>query len=207
MIQIDKNKIYESHGYKFKNFVTLTLEEKLMILEWRNHEKVRSVMVNKEFIRQEDHLRFIDILKDRNDCFYWLVQDPEGKYVGVLDIIHVDEAKDVGEMGFYLNPQEVGIGFWFVIECDYFVFYVIKLGNNLVTVDINNKDVLMLNTYLGNKYEGIKVIEGRKYYYNNHSNGKHIVESYNNYNLRDYISFIKSHKNIVEELKQLYGVY
>jgi len=54
MIQIDRQKIYESHGYTFKNFVCLTEEEKMMILDWRNHENVRKEMVNKELISVEN---------------------------------------------------------------------------------------------------------------------------------------------------------
>lgn len=206
MIQIDKKKIYESHGYKFKNFVSLTLEEKLMILEWRNNNKVRKMMVNKDIISETEHLRFIENLKEREDCFYWLVVDREGNDIGVLDIIHVDEKNDAGELGFYLNPLEVGKGFEFVLECDYFIFNTIKLGNNLITIDVDNKDVLMLNAYFGTTFEGIKEIEGKKYYYNNHTNGKNLVRRYHEFRLRDYIAFMKAHKNIVEELKQKYHV-
>ncbi len=206
MIQIDKKKIYESHGYKFKNFVSLTHEEKLMVLEWRNHDKVRKMMVNKDIISETEHLRFIENLKEREDCFYWLVVDREGNDIGVLDIIHVDEKNDAGELGFYLNPLEVGKGFEFVLECDYFIFNTIKLGNNLITIDVDNKDVLMLNAYFGTTFEGIKEIEGKKYYYNNHTNGKNLVRRYHEFRLRDYIAFMKAHKNIVEELKQKYHV-
>lgn len=206
MIKIDKEKIYESNGYKFKNFVMLSLEEKLMILKWRNHDKVRKVMVNKEIIKESDHLNFIESLKQRIDCYYWLVKDREDNYIGVLDIIHVDEDKDVGELGFYLNPLEVGKGFEFVIECEYFVFNTIKLGNNIATVDVENKDVLMLNIYLGSKFEGVKEIDGRKFYYNNHSHGEHILSRYHEYKLKDYIAFMRAHKNIVDELKQQYHV-
>lgn len=206
MIQIDKKKIYESHGYKFKNFVSLTHEEKLMILEWRNHNKVRRMMVNKDIISEAEHLRFIENLKEREDCFYWLVIDREGNDIGVLDIIHVDEKNDAGELGFYLNPLEIGKGFEFVIECDFFIFNTIKLGNNMITIDVDNKDVLMLNAYLGTTFEGIKEIEGKKYYYNNHTNGKNLIRRYDEYRLRDYITFMKQHKNIVEELKKKYHV-
>lgn len=206
MIRIDKDKIYESNGYKFKNFISLSLEEKQMILDWRNHNKVRRVMVNKEIIELEDHLRFIESLKQRRDCFYWLVKDREDNNIGVLDIIHVDENEDVGEIGFYLNPSADGAGFEFVIECEYFIYNTIKLGNNLSTVDVENKDILMLNAYLGCHYEGVKIVNGRKFYYNNHSHGEHILERYHEYNMKDYIAFIKAHKHIVDELKQQYHV-
>ena len=108
MIEIEKHKIYESHGYHFDNFVDLSVEKKEMILLWRNHEKVRNMMVNKELISEENHFKFIEGLNDRNDCYYWLVKDPKGVEVGVLDVIHVDYDKDEGEIGYYINPDEFG---------------------------------------------------------------------------------------------------
>lgn len=197
MIQIDRNKIYESHGYRFKNFVCLTEDEKKMILEWRNHEKVRSVMVNKDVISLEDHLKFINSLENRDDCYYWLVIDPTGVNVGVLDVVHIDWDKDVGEIGFYLNQDELGKGFQFMIECDYFVFSQLQLGNNLVTVNINNKDIHIFNKYIGVQYEGIEVIDNKRFFVSKHANGKYLIQHYDELNLKDYARFVRRNKNSV----------
>ena len=166
-----------------------------MILKWRNHEKVRNMMVNKEIIPLESHLRFIESLKDRDDCFYWLVTDSNGDYVGVLDIIHVDYDKDLGEIGFYLNPEELGKGFEFMIEVDYFVFHQLSLKYNIVTVDMRNRDILLFDKYIGVSFDGIKEIEGIKYLYNNHATGDYIISHYDEFNLIDYARFVKKHKN------------
>lgn len=200
MIQIDKHKIYESHGYRFKNFICLTAEEKLMILNWRNHENVRKMMVNKDIIPLENHLAFIDGLKDRDDCYYWLVIDPNGTNIGVLDVIHVNEKEDIGEMGYYLNQEEMGKGFEFMIECNYFVCHKLKLKYNMVTIDMSNRDILLFNMYLGATFEGIKEIDGIKYLYNNHSTGDYVLKHYDEISLMDYARFISKHKKD----KQLY---
>lgn len=201
MIKIDKKKIYESHGYKFKNFITLTLEEKLMILEWRNSDKVRNVMVNKEIISPSDHCMFIEKLKEREDCYYWMVISRDGTNIGVLDIIHVDMINDVGEMGYYLNPSLIGMGLEFVLECEYFVYGVLKLGNNLATVNLNNKAALWLNTYLGSTYEGIRTIGGESFFYNLHANGDYLIQHYSEFNIKSYLSYMRHHKDIINELK------
>lgn len=206
MIKIDRNTVYESHGYRFKNFINLSLDEKLLILEWRNSDKVRSVMVNQDIITESSHLQFIEQLKYRNDCYYWLVVDENNDKVGVVDIIHVKEDEDVGELGFYINPFLFGFGLKFVVECEYFIYNIIKMGNNLSTVNVNNKDVLMLNTFLGRTYEGVKQMGDTLFYYNNHANGKYILEHYNEFTLKNYIAFCKAHKNIVEELKDKYFI-
>lgn len=195
MIKVDRDTIYESHGYKFKNFVCLSDEEKIMILNWRNHEKVRSMMVNKDVIPLESHLAFIDGLKQRDDCYYWLVIGPEGSNLGVLDVIHIDEEKQLGEIGYYLNQEETGKGFEFMIEANYFVYNQLKLMYNLVTIDETNKDILLFSMYLGTSFEGIKEIDGVRYLYNNHATGDYILTHYDEFNLVDYARFVKRHKN------------
>ena len=127
MINIDRNKIYESHGYKFKNFVLLSLEEKQMVLEWRNTPSVRKWMYNSESIELKDHLSFIENLSQREDKYYWLVTSPSGNYIGVFDITSVDKEKDEAEMGYYLNPspEYMGEGLAFVKECHYFYFFTL----------------------------------------------------------------------------------
>ena len=194
MIRIDKVKVYESHGYKFRNFVTLSLEEKLMVLEWRNHEKVRNMMVNKEKIGIDDHLTFIDKLYEREDCFYWLVEDPLGIDIGVLDLIHVDYDKDEGEIGFYINPVEVGKGFEFMIECDFFVFNELKLGNNIVTVNVKNKDILLFDKYIGLTFEYKEKIGNEEFLINKHAKGDYIITHYEEFSLLNYAKFVKNNK-------------
>lgn len=195
MLRIDRHKIYESHGYTFINFVCLTDEEKQMVLDWRNHERVRCMMLNKDVISLENHLAFIESLNTRDDCFYWLVKDPTGCNVGVLDVIHVDYEKDQGEIGYYINQDELGKGFQFMIECQYFVYQQLQLGNNNVTINIKNKEILLFKKYLGSTFEGIETIGDESFYFNHHANGKYIIEYYDTFNLADFARFVKNNKN------------
>lgn len=197
MIEIDRNKIYESHGYQFKNFVILTKEEKLMVLGWRNHEKVRSMMVNKDLIAEEDHFRFIESLKNRDDCYYWLVISPAGGYIGVLDILHVDMKNDTGEIGYYLNPDELGMGFEFIIECNYFVYGQLCLGNNLVTINLTNKETLLFYNYLGGCFDGTEQVGDEVFGVNKHANGRYIVDNYDKFSLLDFAKFVKRNRKKV----------
>ena len=197
MIKIDKKKIYESHGYEFKNFTTLSLEEKLLVLEWRNHDKVRSVMVNHDIISEKDHLKFIDSLQERDDCAYWLVTDSYGAKVGVLDLIHIDSKNNSGEIGYYINPDEAGNGFQFMIECLFFIYSQVKLGNNMVTINVNNRDILMFNKYIGTTFEGVERISNEYFYINRHTNGDYILQHYDEFSLLDYAKFVRKNKKSV----------
>ena len=197
MIEIDKYKEYESHGYRFRNFLLLADEEKRMVLDWRNHEKVRSMMVNKDIIPLENHLRFIESLKDRVDCYYWLVFSPDNSPIGVLDLLHVDKKNDIAEFGNYLNPDEAGRGFEFLIECNYFLFGQMQLGYNVLTVNVNNKETLLFIKYTGGNFERIEEIDGDFFYVNHRAKGNYIVENYDKLTLLDYARFVRKNRNSI----------
>ena len=154
MIVIDKDMIYECHGYKFKNFVVLTDDERQMVLEWRNSPEVRKWMLNKEEISYENHCKFIDSLTIENDKYYWLVYAPDQKPIGVFDIIKVDRNENKAESGDYAKPKKFGDGFYFLRECLYFYFNILEIEKTYVEADINNKNIHILNTFFGIKYNG-----------------------------------------------------
>lgn len=76
----------------FKNFTKTTLEERKLILSWRNSDQIRFKMRNQDIIPLESHLKFIEGLKDRTDCVYWLIyvdRTPIGAtYDTDIDLIH-----------------------------------------------------------------------------------------------------------------------
>ena len=53
------------------NFIDLKLEEKEMILKWRNHPEIRKWMYNQDNITLENHLKFIEELKIKDDQLYF----------------------------------------------------------------------------------------------------------------------------------------
>ena len=90
------------------NFIDLNIEEKEMILKWRNNPKIRMWMYNQDEIKLEEHLNFIDSLKSRKDKLYFLVKK-EDEFIGVIDFTQLIEKKSV-HMGIYSNPNLKGNG-------------------------------------------------------------------------------------------------
>ena len=90
------------------NFIDLTIEEKEMILEWRNHPDIRKWMYNQDEIKLEEHLTFIESLKSKKDKSYFLVKK-EDKFIGVIDFTQLVEKTSV-HMGIYSNPNIKGNG-------------------------------------------------------------------------------------------------
>ena len=56
-----------------KNFTVLTKDELELVLKWRNSERVRMMMVNKEEIPLAEHLAYAARLRDLPDRRYYLV--------------------------------------------------------------------------------------------------------------------------------------
>ena len=90
------------------NFIDLNIEEKEMILKWRNNPKIRMWMYNQDEIKLEEHLTFIESLKSKKDKSYFLVKK-EDKFIGVIDFTQLVEKKSV-HMGIYSNPNLKGNG-------------------------------------------------------------------------------------------------
>ena len=89
------------------NFVDLTIEEKKMVLSWRNHPDIKRWMYTDSDISLENHLNFIDSLKDRKDKLYFLVKKDD-EYIGVINFTDI-KAESL-EMGIYSRPSAKGLG-------------------------------------------------------------------------------------------------
>ena len=93
---------------KLMNFTELTLEQKEMVLIWRNSSEIRKWMYNQEEIELNDHLNFIESLKSRKDKLYFLVKKDK-EYIGVIDFTEIIEEESL-HMGIYTNPNIKGNG-------------------------------------------------------------------------------------------------
>ncbi len=86
---------------KYTKFQDLSLEEKKEVLEWRNHPEIRKWMYNKEEITLENHLKFIENLKNSNKI-YLKVDN-----IGVANFTL--KGKFV-ELGIHKNPNKKRVG-------------------------------------------------------------------------------------------------
>lgn len=86
----------------FKNFTSITTEEKHLVLGWRNSDRVRLCMLNQSVIPLADHMRWLSSLPGDERNIYFLVYDDE-EPIGVLDFTSIDRAKREAFWGFYLT--------------------------------------------------------------------------------------------------------
>ena len=86
------------------NFTDLTDEQILMVLRWRNDERVAKFMKNKS-VSEQEHRNFIANLKNDETKRYFLVKE-DSDYISVIDF--VDIAADSCKFGIYTNPELKG---------------------------------------------------------------------------------------------------
>lgn len=86
------------------NFTDLTDEQILMILRWRNDERIAKFMKNKS-VSEQEHRKFISNLKNDETKRYFLVKE-DSDYIGVIDFVGIEA--DACEFGIYANPELKG---------------------------------------------------------------------------------------------------
>ena len=147
---IDRHSVLVAGSYSFRNFISLTEEEKVKIWNWRNEESIRRFMYNKDLIPFESHLKFLESLNNRDDVFYWLVEK-DREIVGVTNLTSVDLQRSRAELGYYMVPemQKKGIGIDFAYNNFVFVFCEIGVDTLFGGIDKRNINAVTLDSYLG----------------------------------------------------------
>jgi len=100
--------------YSFKNFNELNMEEIIQVWKWRNDLKIRQWMYEKSEIIFENHLKFIDALKNNIQKKYWVVFR-NNIPIGVSSLVNIEN--NTGEWGYYIGPEyhdeNFGVEFYF----------------------------------------------------------------------------------------------
>jgi len=124
------------------------LDEKLMVLDWRNNINVRKWMYSQNKIHIDSHVDFINALLFSKDSQYMVVKR-SNEFLGVVCFTKIDFIKKQICFGLYTNPfgrikgvgsmiQEAGIKYIF----DLLEFQKIKLevfSNNFRAINLYKK--------------------------------------------------------------------
>lgn len=94
---------------ELKYFFDLSLDDKLLILDWRNDVNVRKWMYSPEIISEVEHLEFIGSLQYNAEKQYFLVSK-ENKKIGVIYFTNINHENKSAEIGLYSNPELSGMG-------------------------------------------------------------------------------------------------
>lgn len=129
------------------NFTSLNGEQKLMVLKWRNDERIAKFMKNKS-VGKEEHFAFLERLKSIQDKIYFLVNDKAmGEFIGVISF--VDITKQSCEFGVYKNPELKGVGKKLLDLIKDYAFFTLKVGLLKAKAYNSNKKALALYENFG----------------------------------------------------------
>jgi UDP-4-amino-4,6-dideoxy-N-acetyl-beta-L-altrosamine N-acetyltransferase len=162
---INKSITYTHNHFRYKNFVSLTEDEKLTVWHWRNDENIRKWMYNRDFIPVEQHLRFVDSLITRDDCYYWLVFKDSEPY-GVVYITDFDRQKNKVEVGLYRDPYfpDMGGGLDFYWNFYGLLMFDLEIDKLKAGIAKENGIAILLNSFLGFVKTGEKAV-GDQFFY------------------------------------------
>jgi len=128
---------------KYKKFQDLSPEEKKEVLEWRNHPDIRKWMYNNNEISFENHLKFIESLKEKNDKIYIKLHD--------IGVVNFTVKKDYVELGIHKNPAKKWVGRELIEFGINYAFDILKTSKIILYVFKNNKKALRLYEATGFK--------------------------------------------------------
>ena len=140
----------------FKNFIFLNDIEKKDILELRNKEYVRENMINSEPISLENHILFIESLKENKNKTYFAIFF-DNQLIGSLNIIKNEELI----WGLYFKEDANPI----IKSCVTYLFldFIFKKFNEDINSFVKIKNIQALNFNKNFGFETFK--EDENYYY------------------------------------------
>ena len=139
------------------NYVNLNLEDKLFVLEMRNHPSIKKWMHSKDDISLDDHIAFINELKKNKDKKYFLVKQ-NSTIIGCINFSAIKE--DSTEFGIYSNPFLDRKGTGYILEQSGEEFAKSKLGVNVINLEVLKNNTHAIDFY---KRAGYKLIPQRDY--------------------------------------------
>lgn len=150
-----------SNNINLINFTDLTLEEKKVILFWRNNHSIKQWMYNSDDISLDDHLMFIETLKKRSDKLYFLVKK-EHENIGVIDFTNIDKKSKSSEFGLYVNPELKGMGEILLNSiCDY-GFNTLNINKLIAEVFTKNEKAISLYKKFNFRETGKKIVNNKE---------------------------------------------
>jgi UDP-4-amino-4,6-dideoxy-N-acetyl-beta-L-altrosamine N-acetyltransferase len=104
MSDFDFRQDFEIDEAHLINFLHLDVEQKEIVRNWRNHDKIRKWMYTDHIISKQEHNTFFESLKSNNQSFFWFIKLWD-MYIGVIYFPYTDFRNKNTYFGIYANPD------------------------------------------------------------------------------------------------------
>ena len=134
----------------FKNFINLSEEEKELVLQWRNSDRVRLRMNNSNIIELQDHMRWINGLKDNKETLYFLFEI-NGNPAGVFDYSQINNTDKTCVCGSYIGDENY-LGYGILLNYFGFEYAFSQLDTERINISVlkSNKRVFEMHKNIFN---------------------------------------------------------
>ena len=149
-------------GIELIDFTDMSIDEKKMVLDWRNHPRISKWMYSLDEISLKNHFNFIENLINEKYSQYILVKKDK-QYIGVVYFINISYDKKECEFGLYANPFEKVAGVGRILEkiCIEYIFNILKLSKLKLEVFKDNIKARNLYNKYGFKEVTTKIINSK----------------------------------------------
>ena len=141
---------------KFENILKVNDEIKEKVRQWRNKEEIRKHMLNQHIITKEEHLNWIESLKNRDDWKFWVVFIDEIP-IGSVYLQNIDFKNLTSEWGFYIGEDDFkgkGLGKYILFKLLEFYFEEMKF--EVLFTKVLSDNIAALNIYRKFKFKNCR---------------------------------------------------
>jgi len=127
------------------NYVNLNENDKMLVLNLRNHPQIKKWMYSQDNISKKDHLEFIKSLENDIDRCYFLVKQ-KNNIIGSINFSEIDLPNSV-DFGIYKNPflQIKGAGRLLESAASQYAFT--ELGVKKIILEVYSDNEIAINFY------------------------------------------------------------
>jgi UDP-2,4-diacetamido-2,4,6-trideoxy-beta-L-altropyranose hydrolase/UDP-4-amino-4,6-dideoxy-N-acetyl-beta-L-altrosamine N-acetyltransferase len=124
----------------------LTPKDSQMILKWRNSDRVRLCMTNKEIIKPEQHEAWLNkVLVSKNDMYF--IYEENGKPIGVVCFNDINKEKREARWGFYIGEENTQKGTGTRMCLKSLVYAYKELGLKVINADVFNNNLASIKLH------------------------------------------------------------
>ncbi|MCX8084805.1 MAG: UDP-4-amino-4,6-dideoxy-N-acetyl-beta-L-altrosamine N-acetyltransferase [Calditerrivibrio sp.] len=146
--------LFSFEGVSFVSFETIEdINKHIAILSLRNDERIRNYMFNDKIISLDEHLNFVEGLRDNYQKMYWAAYDGD-LLVGSINLIDIDLKNRRTKLGIYTNPDLKGYGSKLMNTLKWLCFE--KIGLNCLRLEVLANNSVAIEFYKKHNfvYEG-----------------------------------------------------
>ena len=144
------------------NYVNLSIDDKILALNMRNHPQTKKWMYNQKNILKTSHFNFIKGLENNIEKRYFLVKQQKN-IIGSINFSQINSNSSV-EFGLYTNPFVQSRGYGSILEAAASHYAFNELGVNKIKLEVFSNNERAINFY---KKCGFEFIDSRKENYRN----------------------------------------